>query len=565
MHRHNGRQRETMKASTPRDFESLWRESLTGENSSSLVYPAFDVDAETPTNKFKTYGNTSNKAHQRRTTATAESSSTSEESTESTFTSLSSGQSVEHSEKNRHCCLSASQDSNGTSSHPSHVTDGGGHGSPRILGGPIYIPSDYTIKEIPKTLRASDNSTDYDGGEGISTTRNRRCQSAPRMRASERLLMRRLSGEIKEDTDHLIEFSQEIISGESEENLMAYLLQDKRHRRDGGHHNMYSSGDRGSDERGSRNDHNDKHNDKDLKHQRHKNATRREINHSSNNSKELLSDYIQLKLEVAELRSQLQHVQARLDKSYEKIEVLQSQNVLLEQENARLHVRNVALRAGNQRPSGWLGKIRRFSLPEEACHPWGNLYKVSRPEANRNHSCINTTLSLDTEADTRAPEVAALLQDFPSTSTRETKRGALDLHTFPTHKLKQQKQQSNEFTGDRPDVKDALVIRLVDSSQAAPAPESVGCNESATLAIPKSLSYPSPNIAQKGFVRAIRSASYVSTGETSFEPSSCPLTELSLPPIELASSVRDGQLCYSIQNDSLSSEYCEFSVLEGSL
>lgn len=192
-------------------------------------------------------------------------------------------------------------------------TDGAGHGKRSRRA---TVSDSYVIRDL--SLRESDISTDADSFTMNKGRRGQmgqfRSKSAPRMCASQRLRLR------------------QTIQGDEEKKIDVDS----------------------SDDNECINNLNVKSNNNEVCRCKEGN----ELHDRDNN--EILSDFIQLKLELAELQSKLQHIESN---AKTKIEALQSQNITLEKDNTNLIKRNKQLQEENDRLSQcrWLGIGRRAS------------------------------------------------------------------------------------------------------------------------------------------------------------------------------------------------------------
>ena len=400
-----------------------------------------------------------------------------------------------------------------TSSRP---TDGAGHGHRAIPTVPV-VSNTYVIKDAP--LRESDMSTD-----SIRVRQRRgvmgkysRSKSAPRlrMRASERLLLRQRTmesghGSMNNDTekeDDASSCSEDITNNNTEAS----------------HSNNHDS-------------------------QRQSNS----------NTQGILSDYIALKLELAELRSQFQHAQCD---ARSRIEDLQSQNALLQQENTALIESNKVLQEENERlnQSRWFGRSRsRAAVSDGGAGGIGQYYR---------RSTISGMVASSIQEEN-------LLQDDVSRGA-EKKDISPTVGAAKTIRVHQKHRDANNIANDRELYKQIRKQSSASLKKDDPPAVSGDHEEENSITTDDELSKQIHQRRKKRIeestqlekesstrVKSQQRHSNTSTSETSSDTYMFEQQRVLLTTTEDTKSHVGDELCFSIQTESVSSDYLGYSVVQ---
>lgn len=414
---------------------------------------------------------------------------------------------------------SSTQDSSDNSI--TRPTDGAGHGLRHTRA---IVSSAYVIRDVPQSMRQSDISTD---ASDISNTRDRRAMlsnyrskslGATRMVASERLKQKRRNSGFERgggDLINEIDIAESYNRDEKEKECRTKTSASQQ----------WKQGKRNS---GSKEGQGDAPANITESNIAHPDGTKEENIGLNQSTKEILSDYIQLKLELAELQSKLQFTEAD---AKIKIEALQAQNEVLGRNNASLIERNKELQEENERlnQGRWFGRNRRISLPE----------RVNSVSTNQSNSCMLGSHSEHQEI-TVSRQVASKHQSSPkevklnqASSHSETSKSPASASEKTIHK-RDAAPKTTSIANDHELYKQITLYRKQQSMERSPTPE---------LKITQSKQ---------------RNQSHTSTSDTSCESSSVHQQtryRLSRSPI-------GDHLCFSIQPESVTSDYCEFSVIE---
>jgi hypothetical protein len=401
-------------------------------------------------------------------------------------------------------------------------TDGAGHG---LRSTRAIVSSAYVIRDVPQSMRKSDISTD---ASDISNGRDRRAMTsryrskslgATRMSASQRLKQRRRNSGYEGGSGDVltneIDTAESYSRDEKKEQFRSKISTCQRLKQ-----GRKSSGyDGGQDDAPTNN----------SKSVDHKDDTKEESIGLNQSTNEILSDYIQLKLELAELQSKLQFAEAD---TKIKIKSLQAQNQMLEKENASLIERNKELEEENGRLTQGrrFGRIRRVSLPE----------RVSSVISNRPNSCMLGSHSEHQRTVSR--QVAArhqsslkevkLNEAIPQVEA--SKSPALSSSEKRNQRKDSPARKTTNIPNDRELYKQISLYKKQQSMERSSTPE-------------------------RKHTQSKQRKSHTSTSDTSCETSS---VHRQMQHHLSVQKPRSPILCFSIQPESVTSDYCEFSVIE---
>jgi len=387
----------------------------------------------------------------------------------------------------------------------SRPTDGAGHGHRAIPTVPV-VSNNYVIKDAP--LRESDMSTD-----SIRVRQRRgvmgkysRSKSAPRlrMRASERLLLRQRTMESVDGS----------MNNETEKEDDA------------------SSCSEDITNKNTKASHNNNHDSQCQ---------------SNSNTQGILSDYIALKLELAELQSQFQHAQCD---ARSRIEDLQSQNALLQQENTALIESNKVLQEEIERlnQSRWFGRSRsRAAVSDGGAGGIGQYYR---------RSTISGTVASSIQEEN-------LLQDDVSRGA-EKKDISPTVGAAKTIRVHQKHRDANNIANDRELYKQ---IRKQSSASLKKEENSITTDDELSKQIHqrrKKRIEESTQLEKESSTRVISQQrhSNTSTSETSSDTYMFEQQRVLLTTTEDTKSHVGDELCFSIQTESVSSDYLGYSVVQ---
>lgn len=454
--------------------------------------------------------------------------------------------------------------------------DGAGHGL-RLLKRQTSISRDYEIKDVPKNkfLRESDSSADgfnktgvkdvivatYRGDGGKRGPTCKRRYSAPRMRASERIAMRKVMSGGNDRTER----KKRNDSWDGQLIMYAQSAQLGRKSGDGDQENCDEGNEKSDDDDVSGCLLSDSGPQAGRKQQSEKNQLSETKHPTESNTEAILADYIQLKLQVAELQSKLQHQALEFKE-------LTHQNSMLQRENVELSERNRILLEENYRldqsqHSGLLGMCRRLSLQEEA------MPKAAPKVPKKNMSWLRLA-AFDDKVDetdkpvTRKSEPWGFLPLFGDGKDDEGgKRTSTRLQNGESSFAPEQQMPAPP--------KIEPVRRR--SSLSEFKPESKNPNENKSVpsndtrrdqvkldASTKTIKATNPLRSHEANKQEPRCS--ISIGETSCETApSVVILEQTIPDDHECRSPTGDELCYSIQADSVTSGYddCEFSVVGG--
>ena len=404
---------------------------------------------------------------------------------------------------------------------PSRPSDGAGHGHRAIPTVPI-VSNNYVIKDAP--LRESDLSTDSIRVRQRSGVmgKYRRSKSAPRLRkrASERLLLRQR-----------MERGDDSMNETEKEDESSSCSVDSTNNSTGASH---------------RNNH-------DSQHQS-----------SNSNTQGILSDYIALKLELAELQSQFQHAQCD---ARSRIEDLQSQNTLLQRENMALIESNRELQEENKRlnQSRWFGRSRTRAAVIDSGSV-GGIGQYYRPcVSGKSASSIQEeNLQQDDVSDRNRLLYHAQKKDIQPAASAAT-----------TIRVPQKNQDANNIANDRELYKQIRRQSSASLKKDDLPPVSGDHEEENNIANDDELS---KQIRQRRKMRMEESTqlekessnrvksqqrhSNTSTSETSSDTCMSEQQRVVLTATEDTKSHMGDELCFSIQTESVSSDYLGYSVVQ---
>jgi hypothetical protein len=231
-------------------------------------------------------------------------------------------------------------------------------------------------------------------------------------------------------------------------------------------------------------------------------------------NEDVLSDYIQLKLELAEIQSQFQLFKAD---AKSKIELLERENASLLQKNAALQEENMRLSE-----SRWFGRSRRTSLPERSCLVGVGQCETTSSESRSKQYSENGTTKND-----------KLLQGFPLIPSTVRKKDTMQNNNVPNNTREKAPNIAND---------NELYKQLqLHKKQRSTDERNAGLNSD---------------------MGCIQRYSNTSTSETSCETTSVQKLPEKLPPTQEPGSPIGDNLCFSIQPESVSSGFCEYSVVE---
>ena len=245
---------------------------------------------------------------------------------------------------------------------------------------------------------------------------------------------------------------------------------------------------------------------------------------------QILSDYIQLKLELAELQGKLQFVEAD---AKHKIQDLENKNELLQRENAEILETNRVLREENERLNRrkWLGGRRRASL-QESSQPSCRLEIVRRTTSLqdtmppiRDAPCVCTTQM-------KTKKVTSNRSEPPQNKTQES--------TTSAHRTKEKTTSKTPNVANDHELYKQIYLRQ-------------NCEASARR--------DKASIQLHREEKPTQRNSNTSTSETSCETSLAPPSDNAPVPSDRVLSP-GGEFCFSIQAESISSDYCEYSVVD---